>query len=74
MIQKNMDVQTNASPRTAHWIKALAAVVVLLIAAIGYFFLSSPQAVPDVSFTSLSGEKITSQSLRGKVEIGRAHV
>jgi peroxiredoxin len=62
-----MIAQSNATPRSARWIKALAVVVVLLIAAIGYVVLSAPKAAPDVTFISLTGEKITTNSLRGKV-------
>jgi peroxiredoxin len=55
-----------ASPRRT-WIKALAAVVVLAIAAVGYFSFSSRDPAPDVTFVDLTGQKITSESLRGKV-------
>lgn len=62
-----MDAPTTPTPRSATWIKTLAAAVVPVIAAIGYFSLPSQKAAPDVTFTSLTGEKITSKSLRGKV-------
>lgn len=48
-------------------IKALVAVAVVALAIVGYFSFSVKQAAPDVTFTNLNGEKITSQSLRGKV-------
>jgi peroxiredoxin len=63
-----MEAQTNATHRAPRSIKMLAAAVVLLIVAIGYFFLSQ-RAAPDVTFISLSGEKITTKSLRGKVVV-----
>ncbi|MEN3365468.1 MAG: hypothetical protein V7606_2742 [Burkholderiales bacterium] len=62
-----MQTESTAAPRNRAWIKALAAVVVLAIAAVGYFSLSNKQAAPDVTFTSLTGEKVSMQSLRGKV-------
>lgn len=49
------------------WIKVVAAGAVLAIAAVGYFSFSAPKAAPEVTFTSLNGDKITSASLRGKV-------
>lgn len=55
------------APRSRAWIKALAAIVIIAIGAIGYLSLSSRQSAPDVTFTSLSGEKVSLQSLRGKV-------
>lgn len=61
-----MEPQTSSS-RTRAWIKALIAIAVLAIAAIGYFSVSTVKAAPDVTFTSLTGEKVTMQSLRGKV-------
>lgn len=45
----------------------LAAVVILAIAAIGYFSVATEKTAPDVTFTSLTGEKVPMQSLRGKV-------
>jgi peroxiredoxin len=62
-----MPTDTSSTPRGNTWIKVFAAVVVLAIAVTGYFSLFAQKAAPDVTFTSLSGEKITSQSLRGKV-------
>jgi peroxiredoxin len=62
-----MQIESTVPPRSRTWIKALAAIVVLAVVAIGYFSLSSKQAAPEVTFTSLTGEKVSMQSLRGKV-------
>jgi peroxiredoxin len=62
-----MQIESTVAPRNRTWIKTLAAVVVLAIAAIGYFSLSTKQTAPEVTFTSLTGEKVNMQSLRGKV-------
>ncbi len=62
-----MPIETTPTPRGRIWMKALAAVIVLAIVVTGYFSLFAQKSAPDVTFTSLSGEKITSQSLRGKV-------
>src|SRR3712207_5967572 len=48
-------------------IRMLAGIAVLAIAAVAYFSLSSRQAAPSVTYTDLNGQKITSESLRGKV-------
>jgi peroxiredoxin len=62
-----MQAETTSAPRNRTWAKVLAAVVVLAIAAVAYFSLTSKQTAPDVTFTSLTGEKISMQSLRGRV-------
>jgi peroxiredoxin len=62
-----MQIEPNAAPRKRTWIKALATVVIVAVAAVGYFSLSNRQTAPDVTFTSLTGEKVSMQSLRGKV-------
>jgi peroxiredoxin len=54
---------TLASP----WVKALGALVFAAIAAVGYLSWSAREPAPKVTFTALNGEKITSDSLRGKV-------
>lgn len=64
-----MSEPVSTSPKKNGWIKALALALVLAIAAVGYLSLTAQQAAPEVTYTSLSGEKITSQSLRGKVVI-----
>lgn len=54
--------------RQRAWIKALAAAVIAAaVGGVGYLSLSSQKAAPDVTFTSIAGEKIPMQSLRGKV-------
>ena len=53
--------------RSRNWIKILAALIVIAIAAVGYFSLSTKKSAPDVTFTSLTGDKVTMQNLRGKV-------
>lgn len=50
-----------------NWIKLLAGVAVLAIAAVAYVSLSARQAAPSVTFTGLDGQKFTSESLKGKV-------
>jgi len=55
------------TPRS-HWIKP--AVIGAVLAALtlgGYLLLERPQVAPPVTFVSLSGQKISSESLRGKV-------
>jgi peroxiredoxin len=62
-----MQPQTSAAPRRRTWIKALAAVIICAIAVIGYLSLSAKEPAPDVTFVTLTGEKVTAKSLRGKV-------
>ena len=49
------------------WFKILAAVALIGIAAVGYLSWSVKEPAPQVTFIGLNGEKISSQSLRGKV-------
>ena len=42
------------------WIKLLAGVAVLAIAAVAYVSLSARQVAPSVTFTGLDGQKFTS--------------
>lgn len=56
-----------AGTRSTLWIKLLAAVLVLAMIAVGAMALFSRKPAPEVTFISLTGEKITTQSLRGKV-------
>lgn len=62
-----MQADSTGVPRNRAWLKALVALIVLALGAVGYFSLSSRQAAPNVTFTSLQGEKASMQSLRGKV-------
>jgi peroxiredoxin len=55
------------APASRTWLKVLAAAAVIAVAAVGYLSLTKQEAAPPVTFTSLSGEKISMQSLRGKV-------
>jgi peroxiredoxin len=55
------------TPR-ANWIKpAIIGVVVAALAIGGYVSMNRAPAAPDVTFINLQGQKIASQSLRGKV-------
>ena len=62
-----MQPETVSSSTKRNLIKGIAAIVIAGVAALGYFSLSSSKPAPDVTFTSLSGEKFSMQSLRGKV-------
>lgn len=48
-------------------VTALGAIVLVAIAGIGYQSLTAKPVAPDVTFTSLTGERISLKSLRGKV-------
>jgi peroxiredoxin len=55
------------TPR-ANWIKpAIIGVAVAALALGGYLSMNQQQSAPDVTFISLAGQKISTQSLRGKV-------
>ena len=55
------------SPR-AHWIKPLVVGVAIAALAVGgYVWMNVRPAAPEVTFISLAGQKISTQSLRGKV-------
>jgi len=56
---------SSASKRTV--LKALAAIAVIAVGAVGYASLSAKKPAPEVTFTSITGEKVSMQSLRGKV-------
>lgn len=62
-----MQTETSIGTRHRAWLKVLAIVIVLALAAIGYFSFSKQQAAPNVTFTNLQGEKVALESLRGKV-------
>lgn len=62
-------MQTPATSGRRNWLKAAGALVVLGIAASAYFSLSGTASAPDVNFTSLEGETVSMQSLRGKVVV-----
>lgn len=56
-----------SAPRKFILFSAIAAALVIVLAVLFYQSLNSKQKAPDVTFTNLKGEKISSQSLRGKV-------
>jgi peroxiredoxin len=57
-----------ASPSSRSWRKPVAiGAVVLALAGAGYASFFSKPAAPDVTFISIAGDKISTQSLRGKV-------
>ncbi len=62
-------MQASASPASPKrtWLKVLVLLVVAALAVVGYLSLSKKEVIPDVTFTNLQGQKITSQDLRGKV-------
>jgi peroxiredoxin len=65
-----MQTSTAAAPAISskrNRLKILAALVVIALAAVGYFSVSKREVIPDVTFVDLQGNKITSQDLRGKV-------
>jgi peroxiredoxin len=62
-----MKTQSGTATIAKPWLKALGALVFAAIAAVGYFSWSAREPAPKVTFTTLNGEKITSDSLRGKV-------
>lgn len=62
-----MSTETSAKAPGRLWLKALIAAAAVLIGVLGYLSLSSKPTAPDVTFTSLAGDKVTMQQLRGKV-------
>lgn len=62
-----MQASTSAGTGKRLWFKIVGALAILTMAAVGYGSMSSQEKAPDVSFTNLKGEKISLQSLRGKV-------
>ncbi len=57
-----------STPRRASPVRYIAiAVVAGAIAVAGYFTFNSQQQVPDATFTLLSGQKVTTADLKGKV-------
>ncbi|CUI06217.1 TlpA family protein disulfide reductase [Massilia antarctica] len=60
-------MSTHTPPRSS-WLKpALIGAAVLAIAGAGYVALTRGTPAPDVTFIDIKGQKISSQSLRGKV-------
>lgn len=58
-----------SSPATQKrsWLKIVALLMVVALAAIAYLSIAKKEVIPDVTFVNLQGKKITSQDLRGKV-------
>lgn len=48
-------------------LKALAAAAAIAIGALGYSSMTATKPAPEVTFTSITGEEVSMQSLRGKV-------
>lgn len=62
-----MQETSSASPRK-HLGRTIAiAAVLVAIAIAGFVLLSSKDSAPEVTYTTLNGEKVSSESLRGKV-------
>jgi peroxiredoxin len=59
------EIVSSAARRT--WLKALGAVAVIALAAVGYFSLAVTKPAPNVTFAGINGEQVSLQSLRGKV-------
>jgi peroxiredoxin len=62
-----MQTESASAARSRSWFKPAAAVAAAALAAAGYFSFAAKQTAPEVTFTSLSGDKVSMQSLRGKV-------
>jgi peroxiredoxin len=62
-----MQAVEHSTQRNRTWIKVLGFVIIAAIAAVGYFSLSNKKAAPDVTFNGINGDRVTLQSLRGKV-------
>jgi peroxiredoxin len=60
-------VARSAKPGALRWL-ALAAVSVA-VAGAGYFAFNSTKSVPDATFTLLSGQKVSTADLKGKVYV-----
>jgi peroxiredoxin len=62
-----MQETTPQSSRKRLWQSLAIAVIVGAIAVAGFVLFSAKEMAPDVTYTTLSGEKVTAESLRGKV-------
>ncbi|CAL60416.1 Putative thioredoxin [Herminiimonas arsenicoxydans] len=50
-----------------NWLKIVILLIIVALAVVGYLSVSKKEAIPEVTFVNLQGQKITSQDLRGKV-------
>ena len=58
----------HTSTQSGAWLKpAIVAVAIAGLGAVAYFSLNSRSSAPDVTFIGIKGEKISPESLRGKV-------
>jgi peroxiredoxin len=62
-----MQPETLSSAGKRNLLKVLAAAAVVAIGVLGYSSLSAGKPAPDVTFSSITGEQVSMQSLRGKV-------
>ena len=62
-----MQPETLSSTGKRKLLTALAAIAVAGVGTLGYMSLSSTKSAPDVTFSSITGEQVSMQSLRGKV-------
>lgn len=60
-------MQPTASPSRRNGMRILAAIVAIAILVIGYLSWSAREPAPNVTFTNLQGQSISSQDLQGKV-------
>src|SRR5258708_39337197 len=51
------------------WNTVLTGVALVTLTIVAYFSWSAKQAAPNVTFTTITGEKISTQNLRGKVVV-----
>ena len=58
---------TASNPSRSWFRPAAIGAVVLALAGVGYASFNTSTAAPDVTFISIAGDKISTQSLRGKV-------
>ncbi|MGV3741745.1 MAG: TlpA disulfide reductase family protein [Burkholderiaceae bacterium] len=62
-----MQETTSSQARNPLWRTIAVVAIVAAIGVAGFFIFSSKDAAPSVTYTTLTGEKVSSDSLRGKV-------
>jgi peroxiredoxin len=62
-----MGTPSSSPSRRKGLIGAIALVVILAVAASGWFAFTSTKSAPDATFTLLSGQKVSTGDLKGKV-------